>query len=419
MKILHVGYSDTRGGANIAMMRLHHLLLKQNIDSKVLVAEKLSDDPNVSGPTKSIDLILYDLKQILIRQKKFIFKSYEPYSHSVNFFRSSILKKIDQINPDIVNLHWVNNELLSIGQIGKIKKPIVWTFLDMWPMCGGEHYTDTFFYRDGYSKNKKKEHKGIFDLNKYLWIKKKDKWNNKIKHIVCISDWLKNKTRESVLFKSSNIHKINCAIDPDIWKPIEKKTARNILDLPLDKKLFLFVSTSGVNDLRKGFKYIDNSLNKILKKRKDFELIIVGKKRGFTNKPYPFKFIDHISGNTTELRLLYSACDILLAPSIMEAFGQVASEASSCGTPTVAFNDTGLSDIIEHKKNGYLSKYLDENDFLNGIEWLLENSYDKDIRKNCIEVFNKKFENSNISKKYIELYTSLINNNENIYKENN
>ena len=302
----------------------------------------------------------------------------------------------------------MNNELLSIEQIGKIKKPIVWTFLDMWPMCGGEHYTNTSFYKDGYAKNNDKKNKSLFDLNLYLWKKKMNYWSNKSINVVCISEWLKKKAQESQLFKNSKIYKINCDIDPDIWKPVDKKTARQILNLPKDKKLFLFVSTNGVNDLRKGFKFIDNSLKKILEQRNDFELIVVGRNKGIENKPYKFKIIDNISGqNTNELRLLYSACDILLAPSLMEAFGQVASEASSCGTPTIAFNDTGLSDIINHKKNGYLSKYLDQDDFTKGVEWLLSNIENENIVSNCLEIFNEKFSNLTISKKYIEIYKSI------------
>ena len=40
MKILHIGYSDTSGGASIAMMRLHVSMLESGINSHVLVAEK-------------------------------------------------------------------------------------------------------------------------------------------------------------------------------------------------------------------------------------------------------------------------------------------------------------------------------------------------------------------------------------------
>ena len=47
---------------------------------------------------------------------------------------------------------------------------------------------------------------------------------------------------------------------------------------------------------------------------------------------------------------IYSASDLLVVPSLVEAFGQVALEAASCNLPTVAFNDTGLSEIIVIKK---------------------------------------------------------------------
>ena len=44
MKILHLGYSDSLGGAAIAMMRLHNSMIKIGQDSKVLVGQKLSND---------------------------------------------------------------------------------------------------------------------------------------------------------------------------------------------------------------------------------------------------------------------------------------------------------------------------------------------------------------------------------------
>tara|TARA_B100001121_G_C18443143_1_gene504780 strand:- start:17 stop:733 length:717 start_codon:yes stop_codon:yes gene_type:complete len=235
-------------------------------------------------------------------------------------------------------------------------------------------------------------------------------WNTKSINVVCISDWLKNKAQESLLFKNSNIYKINCDIDPNIWKPIDKTKSREILNLPKDKKLLLFVSTNGVNDLRKGFKFIDNSIKKLLEKRNDLELIIIGRKKGIDSKPYKFRVIENISGqNINELRLLYSACDILLAPSLMEAFGQVASEASSCRTPTLAFDKTGLTDIIEHKKNGYLSNYLDQDDFTNGLNWLLANLENEKLEENCIKIVEEKFSHFAISKKYMEIYNSIKN----------
>lgn len=408
MKILHVGYSDSKGGAAIAMMRLHKSLVDINVDSKVLVAQKITNDPDVIGPSRSLEIIVNDIKQILVRQKKYFFNKNDPFSHSLNIFRSNIVKKINSINPDIVNLHWVNNELLSIGQIKEIKQPIVWTFVDMWPMCGGEHYTDSKRYKEGYHKNNK-DING-FDLNRWIWNKKKKNWKSKIKKIVCISEWLKNKASESELFKNVNISKINCNLDLSKWKPVEKNVARKILDLPSEKKIFLFVSTNGINDNRKGFAFVDKALNNLSNQRKDFELLILGKGSNLENKNYKYKVIDKIlDGNPTELKLIYSACDLILAPSSLEAFGQVALEGASCGIPTVAFNETGITDIIEHKYNGYLSKYMDQDDFNEGINWILQNikNDNKFFLNNCLKVVSTKFDSKLIAKKYLELYKSI------------
>lgn len=62
---------------------------------------------------------------------------------------------------------------------------------------------------------------------------------------------------------------------------------------------------------------------------------------------------------------------MLAVPSIQETFGLVAAEALLSGTPVIAFHNTGLSDIIEHKKNGYLAKINDKDDFVNGINYIL------------------------------------------------
>ena len=410
MKILHLGYSDTKGGAAIAMMRLHKALIELNIDSKVLVAEKLSNDPSVIGPQKSLEIIINECKKILVRQKKYFYKNNNSYSHSLNFFKSNIVNKINKINPDIVNLHWVNNELLSIGQIGEIKQPKVWTLVDMWPICGGEHYTESKRYEEGYNRNNRENTENGIDLNRFIWKKKNKHWDFSKDHIVCISEWLKKKTVKSILFKNSTINKINCHIDLKEWKPIEKNTARKILNLPLEKKIFLFVSTNGINDQRKGFKFVDKALQKLVKKFDNFELLLLGNGKNIEKKSYEFRIFDKVlNGNPTELKLIYSACDLVLAPSTLEAFGQIALEGSSCGVPCLAFKDTGIEDIIDHKKNGYLAKYLDQNDFDDGLYWILEKlkSNQDEIHENCLKYVNVNFGNNLIPKKYIELYKSI------------
>ena len=57
----------------------------------------------------------------------------------------------------------------------------------------------------------------------------------------------------------------------------------------------------------------------------------------------------------------------------VETFGQVNLEALSMGIPCVIFENLGSADLIDHKKNGYLVKKNNFEDFSNGIYWSLLN----------------------------------------------
>lgn len=91
--------------APLTAYRLHQALLNENIDSKMLVQKKTSDDHTVIAPTskfeKGINLLRPTLDNLLLQQYK---------NRSQNLFSpawlpfSQIPKKIAQINPDIVSL---------------------------------------------------------------------------------------------------------------------------------------------------------------------------------------------------------------------------------------------------------------------------------------------------------------------------
>ena len=101
---------------------------------------------------------------------------------------------------------------------------------------------------------------------------------------------------------------------------------------------------------------------------------------------------------------------MLVAPSIKEAFGQVALEASSCNLSTVAFNKTGFADIIRHKKNGYLAKFRDIKDFARGVDWFLKirNKKNNKIRS----YVQNKFSIDLITSKYKNIYLKILKKNE-------
>ena len=69
-----------------------------------------------------------------------------------------------------------------------------------------------------------------------------------------------------------------------------------------------------------------------------------------------------------------------------------------------------LEDTIKHKKTGYLSTYLDQNDFNNGLKWTIEQiKKDKEyFRIECQNFVKNNFASEIIAKKYIEIYKSIL-----------
>ena len=122
---------------------------------------------------------------------------------------------------------------------------------------------------------------------------------------------------------------------------MNKKIAKKTLGLK-NKPTILFVAY-GVNNSRKGFAYLDRSLKFI---KYDYQLLIVGDEKPFNFGDKDYRFI-HSPKDIKLRRLIYNSADLLVAPSIQEAFGLVCLEAAACNTPSVIF-DEGL--LTLHKR---------------------------------------------------------------------
>ena len=96
-------------------------------------------------------------------------------------------------------------------------------------------------------------------------------------------------------------------------------------------------------------------------------------------------------------------------PSLEEAFGQTALEASCIGLPVVGFQKTGLSDIIKHKKNGYLARYLNSKDFLEGVSWALLKNKKQNKKLYQNRLYND-FSSNVVIKKYEYTYEQILKN---------
>ena len=409
MKISHLSNSDIIGGAGIASYRIHKALLKKGHKSQLFVNSYHSGDFTVSHPVKSLDKISALLKPKLINPLKKLLVTKNKALHSLSILPSSWHKKLNNSNADIVHLHWVQNEMISIRDIGNIKKPIVMSTHDMWPFCGAEHLSFEKRWEEGYLKNNRPDNESGYDLNKYIWQLKKKYWKKPF-YIVSPSEWMAQCVKKSALMKSWPCKVIPNCIDTKKWRPLNKSFSRKLLNLPDDKPILIFGTYNSNNQFHKGFDLLKQSLNFLKEKNKEFNIVIFGQNRPVnpTNFGFPTYYLGQLK-DSYSLKALYSASDILLVPSRVESFCNTACEAHSCGIPVVSFKVGGLIDIVDHKKTGYLANPFDTKDFANGIIWILDqitkdNNLNKFARKKALN----NWDYSVVIKKYETLYEELI-----------
>jgi len=413
MKILIVNTTDIQGGAGRAAYRLHKSLLEAGINTQMLVQKKTSDDYNViSLANNKIQEGVNLLRPTLDTLPTKFYKNRKKILFSpawLNF--NNLVSKIEEINPDIVHLHWICGGMIKIEELAKIKKPIVWSLHDNWAFTGGCHIKlDCDKYKSqcglcpilGSSKER--------DLSRWVWKRKKKTFDNMQNlTIIGLSRWIMNLSKESSLLKNKKHINLPNPIDTSLYKPFDKYKARELWNLPKDKKLILFGAINPLGNVVKGFKELSEALK--LLDLENVEFVVFGGNK--PKNPVDFKFKTNYVGRLYDdisLVTLYSAVDVMIVPSLQENLSNSIMESLSCATPVVAFNIGGNSDMIEHKKNGYLAKPFDVRDLANGIEWVLnldENQYNK-LAQNAREKVLNEFDSKVVAKKYINLYESIL-----------
>ena len=233
--------------------------------------------------------------------------------------------------------------------------------------------------------------------------------------LIPTSKWMQTKLLESKIFSDKQISKIPCAIDFKNWYPENKNLSRNLLSIKENKKIIFFIAMGG-NNSRKGLDLLVQSLKLV---NFDYQLVVAGDQFPKYFDRDKVVFFDNPKDLVTR-RLLYSASDALVVPSRQESFGLVALEASACNTPSIIFEDNGLSEVIIHKKNGYIAKKDNIEDYANGINWVFTNIDKKNFDLPNIRSFTKnKFDIDMISKEYLKVYEDLISDKDEISNEKN
>lgn len=408
-----VSTSDKDGGAGRAAYRLKEGLQRVGVDARMLAYRKLSDDARVH---KVINRFTFQQTKLAVWVDKYPMAIYfrrerSPY-WSLNWFPNRVAHQINHFEPQVVHLHWVGNGFLPITGIRRIQGPVVWTLHDMWAFTGGCHYSGQCTrYETGCGNCPQLNSHHKYDVSWITNLRKSHSWRKKEMTILTPSKWLAECARASHLFQDRRVEVIPNGLDLQQYKPIDKATARDLLNLPQDKKLVLAGANEGLRDKRKGVQYLKPALHKLGEQwRDDAELVVFGasKPEKVPDFGLPARYTGHLSDEIS-LALLYSAVDVFVAPSLQENLANTIMEALACGTPCIAFNIGGMPDMIDHCENGYLATAFNEDDLAKGIDWVLADADRwQRLSAHARRTVEERFELTAIAKRHVELYQELM-----------
>ena len=409
MKILIVNTYDILGGAARAAYRLYNALLAQGVDSQMLVQSKSSDDFSVIGSQTKFQKTLGKMRPTLdsIPVRRYPERTKTLFSPSWLPF-AGLVDKINALNPDVVHLHWIAGGMLRIEDLAKINALIVWSLHDMWAFTGGCHYDEEC---EGYQKQcgacpvlaSDKD----MDLSRKVWLRKQACFARLPNMtIIGLSKWLADCAESSSLFRNNPVVNLPNLIDTQTFAPFDQSEARQLFNLPAGKKLILFGAMGATSDPRKGFKELAQALDHLLA---DYELVVFGSSepqipQGFKQKAH---YLGHLHDDVS-LRVLYSAADVMVVPSLQENLSNAIMESIACGTPVVCFAIGGNADLIDHQHTGYLAQPFNTQDLANGINWVLQHENPQQLNQAARDKVLREFDSKVVANKYIRLYESLL-----------
>jgi glycosyltransferase involved in cell wall biosynthesis len=225
--------------------------------------------------------------------------------------------------------------------------------------------------------------------------------------IVSPSKWMATEAKNSELLGRFPVKTIPYGLNTSIFRPLERSTARAALGLDEHFQVVGFIA-DGASDPRKGLAILIQALESMPLQSRPHLLIAGGIGEGLTN--YSFTDLGRIE-NENLLRLFYSSLDLFICPSLQDNLPNTVLESISCGTPVIAFNIGGLSDMVRLENTGWLVDEVSSGALSKKIcEVLGDTGTLNVIRDSCRSLALKEYISIVQARAYQDLYSELLSN---------
>ncbi len=324
----------------------------------------------------------------------------EPVRENTAVASADVLAALDAIKPDLVIIGNVHGADISPDVLTAIaaKHETVFFMHDAWLLTGRETYFgDNEDFLSGIVGPTSLD-AGYPDMEpeaiRPAWeSKRRFMTGSERLTILTNSEWLAERTRGALaamddlepadgappfdLGGRPPVHAVRYGIDLGAFAPRDRATCRDILGLPQDD-FIVMASACSLSDERKGIGHLAKALKQL--NLPDATVVGVGFVPQNAEPPIPGIRAMGYMRDPQKLAMLYAACDVFVAPSTDEAFGQVFIEAAACGTPAIGFPIGGVPEAITHGVTGLVADDVSPKALAKAIDTLYrDRAYRRDL----------------------------------------
>lgn len=417
MKVAIVNKSDARGGAAVVSRRLMHALRDAGVDARMLVAERLTDDPYVetaASPARVRIPFLMERAKVFAANgfsRRTLFKI-DPATDGLPLWRHPLVE-----GADAVLLNWVNQGMLSLRGVERIaaRKPVIWTMHDMWCATGICHHAGKCrrFTESCGLCPLLGSHASDNDLSRTTHLRKQRVYAASRPHFVAVSSWLESRCRESSLMRDAAIS----VIPNPFMLPQRLHTSA---DHP-HRRITAVMAAARLDDDVKGFPILLEALRRL--KTADSEtaerlhLLLCGdiRDKGLLQQiPLSWEWKGSVAPE--KMPEIYSGAEMVVSSSRYETLPGTLVEGQAYGALPVAFDRGGQRDIIDDGLTGVLAPF-GNNDTeaadnlaaaLTKAVALIETTDSQALADRMWESVRARFSSENVAAQYIQLINNCI-----------
>ena len=403
MKIVHINYHAAVGGAATAAVRLDLALKKfGGVDSEMVVVDANGRD-NIKRLCSEGKRKYLHLQQALLWRLYRLERSPNYSGHTWNIFSNNLVGNILALNADIVHLHSIVGEMLSIKELAELcrRTRVVWTFHDAWAYTGTEQYYLPGApprYKLGYTRENR-ECAGI-DFDRFCWNKKRKYWQNLPCRIISPSHYLAAEIAESVLFKDNPITVIHHGIDLEKFAPGGRDDACRAIGIAPGKRYIGGAAVDFANPVKGG-----GALAAMPEQLpEEYTMLVAGNPgRNLIERKNVI-----ILGALPPEKMpdFYRACEVFVNPTSRESFGLTNLEAMACGTPVLTGTGGALPEVVKHRFSGILCEVSSIDALMDGLTTILADRerYADNARIHAVNNFSDKA----MAERHLELYSQML-----------